>query len=105
MHHRQVRHIYAVMSDYVTKGKKSAYKRKQMRRLINILEDIFEHESISRIHAIGRRQIIGYWRRHEHEFQKTRLEKYQILVRFFASYPLTANVKVPKPKVSNKKEV
>ncbi|MCL9777615.1 hypothetical protein M9196_23235, partial [Vibrio sp. S4B1] len=64
MHYRQVRHIYAVMSGYVTKGKKSAYKRKQMRRLIQVLDNIFLHESIGRIQAIGRRQIIGYWRRH-----------------------------------------
>lgn len=56
------------------------------------------HEPISQIHSIGRRQLIGYWRRHEHESQKTRMEKYHILVRFFASNRLTASVRVPKPK-------
>lgn len=100
MHYKQVRYIYSVMSSYTSKGKKSSYKRKQMRRLIQILEDILSHEPISQIHCIGRRQIIGYWRRHEHESHKTRMEKYHILVKFFAAYDLTANVTVPKPKTS-----
>lgn len=69
-----------------------------MRRLVKIIDDIFIHEPISQIHSIGRRQLIGYWRRHEHESQKTRMEKYHILVRFFSSYSLTMAVRVPKPK-------
>ncbi len=101
MHYKQVRHIYSVMSSYTSKGKKSPYKRKQMRRLIQILDDILSNEPISQIHSIGRRQIIGYWRRHEHESQKTRMEKYHILVKFFAAYALTINVTVPKPRTSS----
>jgi hypothetical protein len=81
----------------MTKGRKSAYKRKQVLRLIRIFDDIFCHESTSRIDAIGRRQIIGYWRRHEHESYKTRMEKYHILTKFFASYEKTQHVTVPKP--------
>ncbi|MGR5487979.1 hypothetical protein [Vibrio alfacsensis] len=98
MHYRQVRHIYSVMSSYTSKGKKSAYKRKQMRRLIQIIDDILSHEPISQIHSIGRRQMIGYWQRHEHESHKTRMEKYHILVKFFAANSLTVNVTVPKPR-------
>lgn len=69
-----------------------------MLRLVRIIDDILTHEPISQIHSIGRRQLIGYWRRHEHESQKTRTEKYHILVRFFASYNLTLGVTVPIPK-------
>lgn len=81
---------------YSTKGKKSVYKKKQIKRLIAIIDDIFKHEPISSLESIGKRQIIGYWKRHENESVKTRREKYSILVHFFrVSNP---QVTVPEPK-------
>lgn len=81
---------------YSTKGKKSAYKKKQMKRLIAIIDDIFKHEPISSLESIGKRQIIGYWKRHENESVKTRREKYSILSKFLCLY--NSKITVPEPK-------
>ncbi|WP_218925163.1 hypothetical protein [Vibrio sp. ES.051] len=83
------------MSEYVTKGKKSAYKKKQMLRLIAILEDIMAREGDPRLEAIGKRQIIRYWKSIEHETNKTRREKYSILCKFFTVF--NPKVTVPEP--------
>lgn len=84
------------MSPYTTKGKKSAYKKKQMIRLISILEFIMNKENEPRLSAIGKRQIIRYWKSIEDENDKTRQEKYSILKKFFALY--NPKVTVPEPK-------
>lgn len=96
MHNQTFKKIHLAMHEYTAKGTKSGYKKKQMKRLVSIFEDIFENEQDSRLEAIGRRQIIGFWRRTEHEANKTRLAKYQILKRFFESF--NKRVTVPKPK-------
>ena len=84
------------MIDYIKKGTKSSYKKVQMKRLIVIIENIFEHEKCTDLNAIGRRQIIGYWRRTSHESEKTRREKYTILKKFFEMY--NGKVTVPQPR-------
>jgi hypothetical protein len=84
------------MVEYTKKGKKSDFKKVQMKRLIAIIENIFEHEKCTELDAIGRRQMIGYWRRTETETDKTRREKYSILKKFFALY--NKKVTVPEPK-------
>lgn len=96
MHNKTVNMIYQAMSKYYRKGKKSGYKQKQMRRLIAILNDISQHEGTENLSTIGRRQIIGYWRRTEEETHSTRCEKYNILVKYFEEENPT--VTVPKPK-------
>ena len=96
MHHKTHALVRQVMMPYTTKGKKSSFKKVQMKRLISVLDDIFQHEGMSDLNAIGKRQIIGYWRRTESETDKTRREKYSILRRYFSLYNPT--VQVPEPK-------
>lgn len=88
--------IRVTMVEYIKKGSKSSYKKVQMKRLIAIIENIFEHEKCTDLNAIGRRQIIGYWRRTSHESDKTRREKYTILKKFFEMY--NGKVTVPQPR-------
>lgn len=66
-----------------------------MRRLIAILHDITQNEGRQNLTTIGRKQIIGYWRRKETETNSTRREKYNILVKYFELE--NPNVTVPKP--------
>ena len=96
MHHHTHYLIRQTMSPYTTKGKKSAYKKKQMTRLVSILEQIMSKESDPRLEAIGKRQIIRYWKSIEGENNKTGREKYSILRKFFSLY--NPKVTVPKPK-------
>ena len=88
--------IRMTMVEYIKKGSKSSYKKVQMKRLIAIIENIFEHERCTDLNAVGRRQIIGYWRRTSHESEKTRREKYTILKKFFEMY--NGKVTVPQPR-------
>ena len=88
--------IRQTMSSYTTKGKKSAYKKKQMTRLVSILEEIMNKEGDPRLEAIGKRQIIRYWKSIEDESNKTRREKYSILCKFFNRY--NPKITVPEPK-------
>lgn len=97
MHHKQHFEIRKLMSEYTSKGKKSAYKKKQMKRLFAILDDIMQHEGDDRLTAIGKRQIVRYWKRTTVETNRTRREKYSILKRFFGVY--NGNILVPEPKV------
>ena len=97
MHNKQHFEIRQVMNVYIAKGKKSAYKKKQMRRLFAILDDIMQREGDPRLDAIGKRQIIRYWKRTENETDQTRREKYSILKRFFSAY--NSKVTVPEPRL------
>lgn len=104
MHHKKYFEINQIMHTYVAKGTKSTYKKRQMKRLIAALEDIFNQEGTERINAIGRRQIIGFWRRNK-DSDKIRYEKFLILREFFGR--CNPSVTVPKPtvnKVENKVE-
>ncbi|MCE7626315.1 hypothetical protein [Vibrio cholerae] len=96
MHHQTYAFIHQCMLPYTKKGKKSTYKKKQMKRLIAIIDDIFQHEGMAKLDTIGKRQLIGYWRRTEHEKFETRRAKYTILKKFFALYH--PQVTVPEPK-------
>lgn len=96
MHHKTHALIRQFMLPYITKGKKSTYKKKQIKRLIAIIDDIFQNEGTQDLSSIGRRQLIGYWRRTEHEKNETRQAKWLILRRFFKLY--NAKVTVPTPK-------
>ena len=96
MHNQTHFLIRQVMSPYTTKGKKSPYKKKQMARLISILDNIINKEGDPRLYAIGKRQIIRYCKSIEDENDKTRQEKYSILSKFFNLY--NPKVSVPKPK-------
>jgi tRNA C32,U32 (ribose-2'-O)-methylase TrmJ len=95
MHHIIHFEIRQTMNEYTGKGKKSAYKKKQMKRLISILDEIMSTEGEPRLSAIGRRQLIRHWKRTENERNQTRREKYSILKRFFNSY--NPKVMVPEP--------
>ncbi len=96
MHSKTYALIRMTMVEYIKKGSKSSYKKVQMKRLIAMIENIFEHEKCTDLNAIGRRQIIGYWRRTSHESDKTRREKYTILKTFFEMY--NGKVTVPQPR-------
>lgn len=96
MHNQTHYLIRQTMTPYTTKGKKSAYKKKQMTRLVSILEQIMNKEGDPRLEAIGKRQIIRYWKSIEDEKSKTRREKYSILSKFFSLY--NPKVTVPEPK-------
>lgn len=97
MNNRQHFLIRQVMSSYTTKGKNSAYKKKQMLRLVSILDCIMTREGDPRLEAIGKRQIIRYWKSIEDESNKTRREKYSILCKFFVVF--NTKVTVPEPKL------
>lgn len=96
MHHKTHAFVRQIMMPYTTKGKKSYFKKVQMKRLISMLDDIFQHEGMADLSSIGKRQIIGYWRRTEAETDKTRREKYSILKKYFSLY--NPNIRVPEPK-------
>lgn len=96
MHHQTYAFIHQCMLPYTKKGKKSLYKKKQMKRLIAIIDDIFQHEGMAQLDSIGKRQLIGYWRRTEHEQFETRRAKYTILKIFFALYHPKVRVPIPK---------
>ncbi|MEZ9675447.1 hypothetical protein AB4343_08805 [Vibrio breoganii] len=87
--------VLTTMAFYNKKG--IPFRAKQMKRLMMILEDIFEHEAYlgEQLSRIGRKQIIGYWKRTQHESKQTRKEKYAILALFFNTAQLAG--KVPKP--------
>lgn len=103
MHAKRYHEINQIMHTYKSKGSKSIYKRRQMKRLIDALKDIFKHESTERIEAIGWRQLTGFWNRNT-DSDRVRYEKYLILREFFSR--CNAKVTVPKPKVRdlNRKE-
>lgn len=97
MHNKTYGQINQIMLPYSSKGKKSAFKKKQIKRLISIFDDIFISEKSEDLRAIGKRQIIGHWRRIAHETDKTRKEKYSILKCFFSFYKPIFKVPRPKP--------
>ena len=67
-----------------------------MNRLIATIDNIFHHEGTQDLSSIGRKQLIGYWKRTENEQFETRRAKYTILKKFFALY--NPKVTVPEPK-------
>ena len=95
MHYQLAKEVLLVMHEYKTKGKKSAYKRKQMRRLMVILESLLRNAQQEDLKRIGRKHIIRYYMRHSHETHKTLKEKCSILEKFFSRY--NPKVRVPKP--------
>lgn len=84
MNQTTYKQIMTIMAPYNKKG--VPYRAKQMKRMIKIFEDIFEHEPYlhQQLEGVGYRQLTGYFRRHCGESLKTRKEKYQILKLFFA---------------------
>ncbi|GEM78507.1 hypothetical protein [Vibrio superstes] len=88
--------IRTVMAPYVKKG--IPYRKKQLKRLLAIIEDIFEHEPYlnENLSRVGRKQMMGYWRRTAHETHKTRKEKYDVLKLFFDAAQLKRKVPCPK---------
>lgn len=93
MNQTTYRQIMTIMSPYIKRG--LPYRAKQVKRLVNVFEDIFEHEPYlhQKIEGVGYRQLTGYFRRHSSESIKTRREKQQILRLFFDC----ANIKVRIP--------
>lgn len=89
--------IYQLMHGYWKKGRKSNYKQKQLKRLIQILNDIFENEISVRsdVQRIRAKHITRYYQRTSDESHKTRLEKYSVLEKFFSFY--NSKIRVPKP--------
>ncbi len=95
MNRHTKKQILTVMAPYHKRG--IPYRRKQIKRLITILDDIFLHEPYlgEQLQKVGKRQIIGYWQRARGESAQVRAEKYAILKLFFETARLTG--RVPKP--------
>ncbi|MEZ9944851.1 hypothetical protein BCS96_04315 [Vibrio breoganii] len=102
MNRNTFKQIMTTMASYNKKGIK--YRGKQLKRLVSMLDDIFQHEPNTGEHLerIGRKQITGYWRRTEEESPQVRQEKYAILKLFFETAQLKGQV--PKPKNTNTKK-
>ncbi len=96
MNRNTKKQILTVMAPYHKRG--IPYRRKQIKRLIVILDDIFLHEPYlgEQLQKVGKRQIIGYWQRTRSESARVRAEKYAILTLFFETAQL--NGRVPRPK-------
>ncbi len=88
--------IRAIIAPYIKPG--IPYRKKQVKRLMTILDDIFRHEPYvaEQLNRVGRRQIIGYWERTKEEGDQVRREKYAILKMFFEMANL--KVRVPEPR-------
>ncbi|MDN3716562.1 hypothetical protein [Vibrio breoganii] len=97
MNRHTLKQVHAAMAHYKKKG--IPYRQKQIQRLISILDDIFQHEPNvgEQLNRLGRKQIVGYWRRTEDESEKVRREKFVILKLFFEAAGLSGNV--PEPKI------
>ncbi len=95
MNIKDYQQVKIALSEYRTHGAKS-YRKKQFHRVCRILDEILSHEGLNEISKIGRRQIIGYWIRHENESQQTRLEKWRVLKILFARI---GKNEPPKPKI------
>ncbi|GEA59181.1 hypothetical protein [Vibrio comitans] len=97
MNSNTVRQIHAVMRHYKKPG--IAYRQKQVKRLIEIFDDVFKHEKNlgEQLERVGRKHLIGYWRRTEHESPTVRKEKYRVLVYFVEQANLSIKVPMPKP--------
>ena len=81
------------------------YRKRQYNRLLAVLNNVLEHEPTCHndLNRIGRRQIIGYWRRHEVESQAVRIEKYRIVAFLWnaMSKPVPPKPRVIKPDHTN----
>lgn len=88
--------VLTIMAPYHKRG--IPYRKKQVKRLLMILDDIFKHEPYvaEQLERVGRRQIVGYWERTKDESAQVRREKYAILKLFFETANLKGNV--PRPK-------
>ncbi|WP_305840248.1 hypothetical protein [Photobacterium leiognathi] len=72
------------MRDFRRTGRKQ-YRKRQFNALCDALNDIFDNEQDCRgeIHSIGRRQFIGYWRRHSHLKLATLVARWRVLCVLF----------------------
>ncbi|WP_182010071.1 hypothetical protein [Vibrio sp. B1FLJ16] len=88
--------ILTIMAPYHKRG--IPYRKKQVKRLLMIFEDIFHHEPnvAEQLNRVGRRQLIGYWERTKEEGEQVRREKYAILKLFFETANLKVRVPIPK---------
>ena len=75
--------IKTLMHSYTAKGG-SQHRKKRYQGLLNMINEIFNEEKISDLDKIGKNQIIGYWRRHRAESEKTLNEKWSVLNVLFA---------------------
>ena len=75
--HQTVNHL---LHTYKRTGAKS-YRRKQVKRLMFMLNNIIQHEKnpTLQLHQLGRKQIIGFWRRHQHLSESTKNEYWRIV--------------------------
>ena len=93
---KQLQHL---MNEYRRSGAKN-YRRKQYERLVFMLNDIIQHEQIrgNELQQLGRKHVIGFWRRHDDWSQQTRKEYWQVLNVF---YQRLGRFEPPKPKSKN----
>lgn len=74
------------------------YRKKQFKRLLLMLNNIIEYEHLQshELERMGRKHVIGFWRRHESLSDKTRKEYWQILSVLFQKL---GKHSPPKPKL------
>lgn len=91
--------IFYLMNDYKRTGAKK-YRQKQYGRLMFMLNDMIQYENLNQfeLEKIGRKHVIGFWRRHEHLSYQTRKEYWQILNLL---YQKLGKLEPPKPKPIN----
>ena len=72
--------VNRLLHTYKRTGAKS-YRRKQVKRLMFMLNNIIQHEKnpTLQLHQLGRKQIIGFWRRHQHLSESTKNEYWRIV--------------------------
>lgn len=89
---------------YYKRTGSKAYRKKQVVRLVFMLNNIFEYEKISsnQLNALGRKHIIGFWRRHQNLSEKTRKEYWAITNVLFEQL---GKPRPPLPKPSKNEEV
>lgn len=95
--HQTVNHL---LHAYKRTGAKS-YRRKQVKRLMFMLNNIIQHEKnpTLQLHQLGRKQIIGFWRRHQHLSESTKNEYWRIVEILFECLG-----KAPPPKPNKSKK-
>jgi hypothetical protein len=73
-----VSQIKELMSGYVRKGSKENRSR-QVKKMIYVINFIEAQEKLGDLNRLGKRQIIAFWKSHEHLSEKTRYEYWRAL--------------------------
>ena len=95
MKESSLREFNRLMRPYCAKGSK-ANRTKQCQRALFAINDIFKHEPLvrDRLESLGRKHVIGFWRRNEAMNQTTRMNYWYALR---TTFELLGKSDPPKP--------